>query len=332
MGTHPSGDGVAWDSLEAIDVDQPHGKDYVTFNHMAIAVRKRISQEHSEFGDTTAGGIHKPGGCAILGMEITDDAGDPTALIVADGTYRGHGLVWDYEVETGANKGILWCATAAAGASTTGDWTVMKLHPDLQWGGGDVTWAGAHAFQGNVDMSDVDITGSLDVSGAVDVDASIDCSDIYANGDVSLSGTLKVATDFSLTGGMGIDGTENHFDEADFSAVNIDGTTSLLVACTSQSNGGVDMTADVTFQVDSDGFVNVLANSSATNQQLTLYIGAAANVTKSICVDKRVSSGGIAHVEGFIPQGWYFAVSESVNMKTAVIYWTAIGKGACVSI
>jgi hypothetical protein len=69
MSVHPSGDGAAWDSIESLDVDQPHGLDYRTFNHISKAVRKRIMQEHEEFADATVGGVHKPGGSAVLGIE-----------------------------------------------------------------------------------------------------------------------------------------------------------------------------------------------------------------------------------------------------------------------
>ncbi len=227
MGAHPSGDGAAWDSLEAIDVDQPHGLDQRTINHIAIAVRKRIMQEHSEFGDTTAGGIHKPGGCAVLGMEITDTAGDPTALVVADGTYRGHGLVWSYKTDS-TDEGVLFCATAAAGASTTGDWTVLALHPDRQWKGGDVTWAGAHEFDVSVDISTACyIDGSFEVlermhcfsNEEIVGDLSVDGTAAFG-GDVSIDGTLCVAnfvcdgtavvgTEFDVSGNADISGTLN---------------------------------------------------------------------------------------------------------------------------
>jgi len=208
MGVHPSGDGAAWDSIEAIDVDQPQGLDYRSQKHMAVGVRKRIMQEHSEFGDTTAGGIHKPGGCAVLGMEITDTAGDPTALVVADGTYRGHGLIWSYKTDS-TDEGVLFCATAAAGASTTGDWTVMALHPDRQWKGGEVTWAGAHEFDASVDISgNVAIDGDLTVDGALLVDGTANCEDDVAFGaDVSIDVSFSVGGNANVVGDVSIDGT-----------------------------------------------------------------------------------------------------------------------------
>lgn len=152
MTVHSSGAGTSWN--ETLDVDQPHGLDYQEWNDIRIGVRKRIAEEHSSFADSTVGGIHKPGGAAVLGI----NDGTPGA---ADGTYRGHGLVWD-------NTSRLWCSTAVAGASTSGDQTVVLLHPDKQWGGQDVTWTGAHEFDASVDISgNVAMDGDLTVDGNV---------------------------------------------------------------------------------------------------------------------------------------------------------------------
>ena len=185
---HSSGSGSSW--LEDLDVDQPHGEDYLEFNDLRIGIRLRAGQEHTDPADSTAGFIHKPGGCAILAMDITNAVGDPTGNVVADGTFRGHGLAWTYEVQAGANKGMLWCATAAAGLSTTGDWTLVKLHPDLQWAGGDITWQGAHEFDASVDISgNVAIDGDLTVDGSTSLGA-----DVFVGGDLSIDG------DFMLDG------------------------------------------------------------------------------------------------------------------------------------
>jgi len=224
MGAHPSGDGAAWDSLEAIDVDQPHGKDYVTWNHMAIAIRKRIGQEHSEFADTTAGAIHKPGGAAVLGMEITDDC---TATTVADGTYRARGLVWSYSDTS--NWGVLFCNSSNAGVSTCGDFTVLKMHPDLQWGGGDVTWAGAHEFDASVDISGpLDVWGAaefsaVDISGTLDVTGGLQCGS-----NVTIQQALVCDSDVGIGGDFSVDGTADFAGDVAFEAdISIDGTTAL---------------------------------------------------------------------------------------------------------
>lgn len=186
MTVHSSGSGSSWN--ESVDIDQPHGLDYLEMQDIRIGTRLRMAQEHSTFADSTAGGIHKPGGSAILAMDITNAVGDPTGNVVADGTFRGHGLAWTYVVEAGANKGLLWCATAAAGLSTTGDWTLVKLHPDLQWAGGDITWQGAHEFDGSVDFT-----------GPINVDGSADFSDVFAAGDISLAGDFMMDGSFLPT-------------------------------------------------------------------------------------------------------------------------------------
>jgi len=232
MGVHPSGNGTEWTLVEAVDVDQPHGKDYLYSQHIAKGVRKRMNQEHSAFGDTTAGGIHKPGGSAVLGMEITDAVADPTDEIVADGTYRGHGLAWSYVVQAGANKGVLWCSTATAGATVSGDWTVVKMHPDLQWGGGDVTWAGAHEFDASVDF-----TGpcAFDNSVIVGADATLEIlGDLSVAGCALFDGSVVITADSTLNvlGDLLAEGTCDFHDEADFSDIAVSGSfcTGTIVA------------------------------------------------------------------------------------------------------
>jgi hypothetical protein len=186
---HPDGTGTSWDE-DSPDIDQPHGLDYRALQDLRKGIRKRIEHEHSDFADASVGGIHIPGGCAVLGIE------DGTATIIADGTLKGHGIVWD-------NTSRLWCSTAAAGASTTGDFIPVKLHPDKQWGGGDITWTGAHEFDASVDIS-----GNL----AID-------------GDVTIDGAFKV------------DGTSNFTDECDFSSVNITGTVTTFGTWASKNTG-----------------------------------------------------------------------------------------------
>ena len=153
-----------------------------------------MNAEHAAFADATVGGIHKPGGCAVLGIE------DGTATVIADGTVVGHGIIWD-------NTEALWCCTAAAGASTTGDWTILQMNPNTQWKGGDVTWAGEHQFDGSgyftqpIEFSTVDLTGPLYV------DSSADFSDVYSAGDVSILGNLSCNSDCDIAGDFSVDGT-----------------------------------------------------------------------------------------------------------------------------
>lgn len=273
MGVHPDGSGTEWTLIEAVDVDQPHGKDYLYGQHIAKGVRKRMNQEHSAFGDTTAGGIHKPGGAAILAVEYTDDC---TVAVVADGTYRARGLIWSYSKDT-SNYGVLFCNTSAAGVSTCGDFTVLKMHPDLQWAGGDVTWAGAHEFD-----SSVDITGPLGV------DSSADVSDVYVDGDISVKGSAKIATDLTVTGDIAVDGTSNFTGDVAFAAdVSIDGTTALqntviegdstfTFAAIAGETGPIfkvfgdwsTRAVNTEYQARTDGFVAVRSSAQSPNFQI----------------------------------------------------------------
>jgi hypothetical protein len=220
MAVHSNGSGTGWQ--EAIDDGQPHGLDYQEFNDLRIGVRKRLAQEHNTCADNTVGGIHKPGGTSCLGIDYTDDC---TAGIAADGTYRGHGLVWGYSDTS--NWGALFCSTKAAGATTSGDWTILKIHPDLQWGGGDITWAGAHEFDASVDISGpLDVWGAAEFS-AVDISGGLDCTGALACGStVAIIGTLTCSSSATFTDDVTIAGD-----------LQVDGT---LVA-----SGGVDVSGDL---------------------------------------------------------------------------------------
>lgn len=203
MGTHPVGDGVSWDDIEAIDADQPHGLDQRAITHLAKAVRKRNDKEHKAFGDTTAGGEHDPGKCGVC--LVCDDTADFTAFV--DATTAPLGCI-AYCISY-AN---LWCMTKTASGGAP-DVTVMKLGPQSFCLGADYTWTGGHEFDGSVDFS-----------GTVNYDSSCDMSDVYISGDLTIKGDLKVATDFSLTGDGAVDGTFNFGDGAAFAAeVSIDG-------------------------------------------------------------------------------------------------------------
>ena len=147
-----------------------------------------MNAEHAAFADATVGGIHKPGGCAVLGIE------DGTATVIEDGTVVGHGIIWD-------NTEALWCCTAAAGASTTGDWTILQMNPNTQWKGGDVTWAGNHQFDASVDFSGVDITGDLYV------DSSADFSAVYIEGDIQLTSCITNSGGYLDENDLGSDST-----------------------------------------------------------------------------------------------------------------------------
>jgi len=201
MGTHPAGDGVAWDSLEAVDIDQPQGLDYRYTQHLAKAVRKRSDKEHEDFADATVGGEHVAGWAKVL--RRVDGTADVSGAV--DSTlFQGGGLVWS------EGKDTLWCITADV---TTIDPTVMTLHPDRQYKGGDITWAGAHEFDASVDISgNVTIEGDLTLEGHLLLDSSADFSDVFVEGDASINGKLIIdsSADFSdvyIEGDVSIDGT-----------------------------------------------------------------------------------------------------------------------------
>lgn len=161
---HAAGDGVGWSTVESLDVDQPHGLDFRQLNHIAIGVRKRIGHEHTAFADATVGGLHIPGGCAVL--DVVDTTGDVSDGW-GDGTYVGGGLVW-------ASAELLWlCGTNDGTYDAVADATLLKLHPDKQWGGQDVTWTGAHEFDASVDISgNVALDGDFTVDGTAVFDAT----------------------------------------------------------------------------------------------------------------------------------------------------------------
>lgn len=169
---HALGDGAGWSSttVEALDVDQPHGLDYRQLNHIAIGVRKRAEHEHSDFADATVGMNHLPGGCRVLGIvdstsDLTKGAGD-ASIDITENKFIGRGLVYDQ------TKNVLWCWTNSDG-TTTGNPYRLKFHPDNAWEGGDITWTGGHEFDASVDISgNVALDGDLTVDGTCHFDAT----------------------------------------------------------------------------------------------------------------------------------------------------------------
>ena len=310
MSVHPDGTGTGWTNVEAVDVNQPHGKDYLFGQHIAKGVRKRMNQEHSAFADNTVGGIHKPGGCAVLGMEITDDC---TAPVVADGTYRGHGLVWAYSDTS--NWAVLFCTTGAAGASTTGDWTVAKLHPDLQWGSGDVTWGGAHQFDSSVDFSKAAFDASVDFSKAA-FDATIDASHAFFDGTVIASG-------LEVTGPAVHDGTSDFLDEVDVSSFNISGLAGLVGTYTRLDTDGNDITRNHCYQVSTAGMIVMWTQ---TNRTAHLLVDDVTDLDVTVCRGEALA--GINHnFCAIVPKDWYFALSCTGTIGT--ITWYPFGDGSC---
>jgi len=301
VSVHPDGTGTGWTNVETVDIDQPHGKDYLFGQHIAKGVRKRMNQEHAAFADATVGGIHKPGGAAILGIE------DGTATIVADGTLKGHGLVWD-------NTAAIWCSTAAAGASTTGNFTLVLLNPNTQWGGGDVTWAGEHQFDASgyftqpIECSKVDLTGNLYV------DSSTDVSDVYSAGDVSILGNLSCnskgdfASDVTINGLLKVDGTATEFGAGAGIGLFYDPTIAAGAESLTLPNGTIIKTG---FEVDAGNQTDVSFAAAFPN----------AIISVTITVDDSVSQGLNQVVHDYSTKG--FEIHDSNTMDG--YHWLAIG-------
>ena len=274
MTAHSSGDGASWN--ETLDVDQPHGLDYQEFNDFKIGVRKRLNSGHTTFADNTVGGIHMPGGAGILGMEITDAGGDITAPIISDGTFQGRGMVWGYD---GSQDARLWCSTADAESTAATDFTLLLMHPDKQWAGGDVTWAGAHEFDASVDMTgplSIDgaidcsvlvVDGSADISGALDcsvlfVEQSADFSDAGFVGDVTITGVLKVDGTASAWGGT--EGIGLFYDPTSYTAAADTQSTTLGNGFIMKMGKSTDDPSDKTPIVFTVAFPNDLVTLSLT--------------------------------------------------------------------
>lgn len=269
MSVHSDGLGSSWN--ETLDIDQPHGLDYREWNDVRVGTRKRMAQEHSSFADATVGGIHKPGGSAILGMQDATPA--------ADGTLVGHGIVWDLSE-------VLYCSTATAGASTTGDWTVMLLHPDKQWKGGDITWTGAAQFDNSVEFLDpVDFTGPCRFDSSVRFDATA----VDFQGDVSIVEHLACGSSVEIASDLSVDGTTVVSDtvitgEATFTFDAAGDTTAMpTIRLFGDWSGRV---VETTYTTVTDGLVMFMAE--ATNADITISIQTphgTDRVMTSVCSD-----------------------------------------------
>lgn len=324
MSAHPDGSGSSW--TEDIDADQPAGLDYRALNDLRIGIRKRLAFEHVQPADSTVGGIHKPGGTSALGIE------DGTATILADGTLKGHGIVWD-------NTSRIWCSTAVAGATVTGDWTLILINPNKQWGGGDVTWEGEHHFDASVDFDctavvfngDVSIVEHLacgsdcEVAGDFSVDGTADFGDAVAIiGEVSIDASVSVGGDVAFVSDVSIDGTLAVQDmvltgDSTFTFDPIAGETGptfkMLGDWSSKS-------ANTQYLARTDGFVcvykadngSIRGKTDAANPPLTVRTAA-----------QRAGSAGVDYAGLSFPVegGAYWEVSCSAG--AADVYWIPLG-------
>lgn len=328
MSVHPDGSGTGWDEASP-DINQPHGKDYITLQDLRKGVRKRLNKEHVDCADLTVGGEHVPGGCAI--MDIVDASTDISA---GDGTYVGHNIIWDQ------TNSIFWCFTADG--TTSGAAYKMMLGPKSICSSGDYTWTGGHEFDASVDISgNVALDGDFSVDGtAAFTDASFDGTVDFAGavaigGDVSMAGTLKVATDLSLTGDMAVDGTVNFAGDVDFgsdSTVTFNGEIDIIGSDTSQDNAAADM-ADSTLykanftsgllgvQVADDG--DIICYMSDTSTDVT---GGAGN--ERLNFGTGVGGGGITLP---VAKNKYFVVDTS-NTTFVKMVWFPFGAGSVCAV
>lgn len=316
MGVHPDGTGTGWDE-DSPDIDQPHGKDYLALQHIMKGVRLRMGQEHATFADNTVGGIHKPGGAAILGIDYTDDC---TAGVTEDGTYRGHGLVWAYSKDT-SNYGVLFCSTKAAGATTSDDWTVVKMHPDLQWSGGDVTWAGAHGF-----ASDVSVDGTVVCGG-----------DLVVEGDLSVTGDISAAAELYIGGDASFDGTVDFGDGVAFVAeVSVDGVFKAdNTAAEFGGTAGIGLFYDPTIQGAGEsitlpnGLVLKMGSTDVSANAIDVSFGAAYSAAV-MGVYTQIIDAGAFHTENMhvhtVAVTGFSGTTGNNTYNGETIYWMAWGR------
>ncbi len=295
MGAHPDGSGTGWSLVEGVDVDQPHGLDYRFGTHIAIGVRKRINKEHVAFGDTTAGGEHIPGGCAILAL--VDASGDITKGY-SDGTYIGYNLIYDQ------TNNRMVCFT---GDGTTGDGSAPYY---LKWGpaslclGADYTWTAAHEFDGSVDF-----TGSV----------GIDCS-------LTVLGASDVST-------LLVEGTLDVYGRSDFSSIHATGVVTFLgsVKTTDGDGAAIDATGS-TYQATSDGFLIADGSTNASpSGVITAYVGDNTTPATIAAMNKPGVLNSSAFIAFPIAKDKYFAISQ-VDVTAVTVRWTPFGDGSCSKI
>lgn len=207
MSVHPNGLGITWD--EDLDVDQPQGLDYRSWNHLAKSVRKRIEKQHTDFGDDTIGGEHLPGKTSVLMV-------DTTANFT---TYLGSFCMAEFGLGYVVATGKLYYVNDA-----TTDITLVMLNPSSLCSDVSLIWNAEAEFSAPVlfddtvtfldpvDMSDVVVAGSLCVAGGAYFDASMDVSGSFEhdgtgnfNDAVDIS-TIRIINIAEITGHLSVFG------------------------------------------------------------------------------------------------------------------------------
>ena len=311
MSVHPDGSGTSWDDLEAVDVDQPHGLDYRYSQHLAKAVRKRLDKEHVAFADSTVGGEHIPGGCAILG--IVDASTD---ISIDDSTFVGCNLLYDQ------TNLMFWCFTNVDGTVSAPDGYRLKLGPKSICRTDDFTWDGAHLFDASVDMSDVAVTGDLTLAGKFETDGTVNFNgDVAVLADASFDGTVDFgdgvafAAEVSITGILKVDGTASAFG----------GTAGIgLWYDPTIATGGTDVT-ELTITIG-NGTILKIGRTARTGTDTDISF---ATAFPTSCFQAFANSGTNANIGE--PPGTYsiattgFIVQQN-NAAETVLRWWAIGR------
>ena len=206
MGTHASGDGAAWDNLEALDVDQPHGLDYRESVHMAKAVRKRLSQEHELFADATVGGKHTPGGAGILMVDSTADM--DTFAAAADLTSaHAFGVACNPAADpTGAT--LFYFSDATVTTTLPVSWNNILTEITHSFGarseitvGVPVIFDQSTGFTGDAGFTNLGVGGEFSVDGTADF-----AGDVAFEADISVDGTADFGGDVAVVGDLSVDG------------------------------------------------------------------------------------------------------------------------------
>jgi len=227
----------------------------------------------------------------------------------------------------------LWCMTGTASGGSP-DVTVIKLGPQSFCLGADYTLTGALEIDGSIDFSSptwfddsVDIQGLLACASSLAVDGSADFSDVQIAGDISIAGTLKVATDFTLTGDMAVDGTSNFNDEADFSSVNASGVIAVLSAYTNKDSEENAMLKSHAYKAATDGEVSATVLSLNKNEYIRAFVGTTDDPAGAGTLIDRHE--GISDVEGanhgvhaLVAKDEYF---EILCSNTPTILWKSFG-------
>jgi len=328
MGVHASGDGAAWDSLEALGVDQPHGLDYRESIHMAKAVRKRLSQEHALFADSTVGGAHTPGGSGVLMVDSTADM--DTFAAAADLTSaHAYGIACCTEADaTGAT--LFYFDSATSATTLPVSWNNIKTDVTHLFGA-EITVGPPMVFQNTVDCS-----------ANLNVDSSADFSDVAITGDLSINGDFMLDGSFLPTScasdfggfldedGMDSDATASVASQQSIKKY-VDDNIPVGSNPTANDSESNTMLKAHAYLAQTAGFVTTWASSTVGS--LKGYVGTTTNPAGAgTQVAQNTSGGGTGDpfISFFVGNGKYFEITQTGG--TVTILWTPLVSGGAAPI